>query len=88
MKTVKQGTKRNSDTEPTQERLANQNALLDKAAMLSRVWGPFLAFVSIVVASGIIAVEVAHTDITVIAITVIIIAALCVGLFARLKGLR
>jgi hypothetical protein len=52
---------------------------------LTRSWGVFLAFVGIMTFAGIFSVQMARNDLVVIAITVLVLAAIGVALFARMR---
>jgi hypothetical protein len=60
-------------------------SLLSQVPQLTQNWGAFLAFVGIMTLAGIYSVQVARSDVVVIAVTIQVLFAIGTALFARLK---
>jgi hypothetical protein len=56
------------------------------ATKLTRSWGPTLAFIAFVAVFGILGVQIARSDVTAVAISLIVVVALIAGLTARIKN--
>jgi len=55
------------------------------SSILTRSWGPFLAFVTCAATMGLIAIQLARTDAATYCITALVVVAICIGLIARMK---
>jgi hypothetical protein len=63
---------------------SHENNLLAKAATISKSWGAYLAYATVIALTGLFSLEVTRSDVTALAVAIVILAALALGFLSTL----